>query len=72
MGLIGGIHLLPLIGWGGWRFRLPVLVAPLGQLQLGVARAQGSEGVSRFVLANLIPSEPLENRFNVDPPLVGA
>ena len=64
MGLIGGIHLLPLIGWGGWSFRLPVLVAPLGQLQLGVARGQGIGGVRRFGLANLIPSEPLENRFN--------
>ena len=63
MGLIGGIHLLPLIGWGSWSFRLPVLVAPLGQLQLGVARCQGM-GVRRFGLANLIPSEPLENRFN--------
>jgi hypothetical protein len=60
MGLIGGIHLLPLIGWGGRSFRLRVLEAPLGQLRFGVARGQGLVGVSRCGLVDWSLAQPLE------------
>jgi len=64
MGLIGGMHLLPLIGWGGRSFRLPVLVALLGQL--GVAKDQRVGGVSRFGLVDWSLAQPLENRHGVE------